>query len=487
MSDRLRTRGLRRRVVGAAVALTGVSMVAVALVLTVTLGDRLRDGIQADLDDRVQTAMELDGTVPAREILRRVAGDGVSARLDPAAPGDEPLLGAVAALPVPDGAIIIDVTGATRPAAPSPTADPADPRVATFIGSVEPSSTSRSGDGRITVRQALPSTGATLTLSASTSLVGPATADVLRTLAVVGVLVMVLGALAMSRLVGLTLAPLDGMTRLATSIARGERGQRLRPDRTDTEMGRAAEAFDGMLDALESAVADAQAAQERQRRFLADASHELRTPLATMAATAETLLRADHDRERVEELSVRLVRESRRAARLVEDLTAAARLDDGTTTATLRSVPLDLGALAAEAATRAEGHLGRTVPVGAPAEAVVVIADQERILQVLANLLDNAARWSPDDPVTMSVAREGGTGAVYVDDHGPGVPEADRERIFERLVRLQDDRARSSGGSGLGLAISRDLARAHGGDLVCGAGPHGARFTLTLPLAPAGG
>lgn len=501
MTDGLRTRGLRRRVVGAALALTGVSMVAVALVLTLTLGDRLRNGIRADLDERAQTAARLDGTVPAREILRRVAGDGVSARIDPATRQDLP----ARAVPVPQGALIVDGTGLNpvpvdggfrlaepvpegtnaAPAAPLAASGPTDTAAPYMVAVEAPSTaTATSGDGRIQLRQVLPSTGDTLTLSASTSLVGTATADVLRTLVVVGVAVLLLGALVMSRLVGLTLAPLDGMTRLATSIAAGERGRRLRPDRTDTEMGRAAGAFDGMLDALESAVADAEAAEGRLRRFLADASHELRTPLATMAATAETLLRTDHDRERVEELSVQLVRESRRAARLVEDLTTAARLDDGTAADALRSAAVDLGGLAAEAATRAEGHLGRAVTIRAPSRAVTVTADHERILQVLANLLDNASRWSPDGPITITVLRDGATGVVHVDDHGPGVPEPERERIFERLVRLQDDRARDSGGSGLGLAISRGLARAHGGDLVCGDGPHGARFTLTLPLAP---
>ncbi|MFN8122222.1 MAG: HAMP domain-containing sensor histidine kinase [Thermoleophilia bacterium] len=479
MSEGLRTRGLRRRVVGAALALTGVSMAVVAVVLMLTLGDRLRAGIRADLDQRAQTALQLDGTVPPQEIARRVGGNGVSARLDPPVRGEASGGATAAPAPVAVGTVVVDATGV----APTPAAGQVFIPSGGDLVLTGPASSSRSEGGRIVVRQVLPATGDTLTLAASTSLVGTATDRVLQLLVITGLSVMALGAVVMSRLVGLTLAPLDGMTRLAASIAGGERGRRLRPDRTDTEMGRAAEAFDGMLDTLETAVADAEDAQERLRRFLADASHELRTPLSAMAATAETLLRSEPDRERVEELSVRLVRESRRAARLLEDLTTAARLDDGTAAAALHPLPLDLGALAAEAANRAEAHLGRAVAVATPEGPMTVAADHGRILQVLANLLDNAHRWSPDGPVTMTVTRVGGAGAVHVDDHGPGVPEADRERIFERLVRLQDDRARESGGSGLGLAISRELARAHGGELVCASGPHGARFTLTLPAA----
>src|SRR5690606_118440 len=155
------------------------------------------------------------------------------------------------------------------------------------------------------------------------------------------------------------------------------------------------------------------------------------TPLSAMAATAETLLRDEPDRDRVEELSVRLVRESRRAARLLEHLPTPARLDDGTEAAALHPAQVDLGALAAAAANRAEALLGRAVTIAAPERPVTVTADHGRILQVLANLLDNAHRWGPDGPVTVTVAARAGTGAVHVDDHGPGVPEADRERIFE--------------------------------------------------------
>ncbi|RZL67174.1 MAG: two-component sensor histidine kinase, partial [Rhodococcus sp. (in: high G+C Gram-positive bacteria)] len=96
--------------------------------------------------------------------------------------------------------------------------------------------------------------------------------------------------------------------------------------------------------------------------------------------------------------------------------------------------------------------------------------------------LDNAGRFTPSGgTIRVAVGRD--THAfITVDDEGPGVAEADRERIFERLVRLNSARDRASGGVGLGLSIARTLARAHGGELVCLAGPSGARFRLTLPL-----
>ncbi|MBJ7351251.1 MAG: hypothetical protein JHD12_11810 [Rhodococcus sp.] len=113
---------------------------------------------------------------------------------------------------------------------------------------------------------------------------------------------------------------------------------------------------------------------------------------------------------------------------------------------------------------------------------VPVRVDVGRIEQILSNVLDNAGRFTPSGgTIRVAVGRD--THAfITVDDEGPGVAEADRERIFERLVRLNSARDRASGGVGLGLSIARTLARAHGGELVCLAGPSGARFRLTLPL-----
>jgi two-component system, OmpR family, sensor kinase len=161
-----------------------------------------------------------------------------------------------------------------------------------------------------------------------------------------------------------------------------------------------------------------------------------------------------------------------------------ARIEDG---APLERREVDLLELAqAEAERLALLAPGMTVSVdGDPTR---VDADPGRVTQILANLLENARRHGPTDgTVRIAVSSSGGEAALDVADEGPGVPEADRERVFDRLVRLDDARSRDAGGAGLGLSIARALARAHGGDLrvVDPVDPvdtaRGARFRLTLP------
>ncbi|MDF2825623.1 MAG: two component regulator - sensor kinase, partial [Mycobacterium sp.] len=114
---------------------------------------------------------------------------------------------------------------------------------------------------------------------------------------------------------------------------------------------------------------------------------------------------------------------------------------------------------------------------------LVADVDPVRIAQVLANLGDNARRHTPTGGViTVDVASHGGAAVISVTDSGPGVPDDQRENIFDRLVRLEDARTRDHGGAGLGLSIARALARAHGGELTCPPHHPGARFVLELPL-----
>jgi signal transduction histidine kinase len=290
--------------------------------------------------------------------------------------------------------------------------------------------------------------------------------------------------------VRLALRPLALMTRLARSIARGGRGWRLSPTRPDTELGQTAAAFDDMLDALEGAehqarVAEAasRASEERTKRFVTDAAHELRTPIAGVQAAAEAVLQQSPDasQEERDRLHLLLVRESRRASRLVNDLLDLARIDAGVD---LTMAQVDLRALADAQADRIR-VLAPELTVRVDGPPLAVWADEARITQIVANLLDNARHATrADGHIGVWLRQVGGFAELLVTDDGHGVPPGDRERIFDRLVRLDTARDRRFGGSGLGLPIARGFARAHGGDLSCEPPSEhiGAVFRLLLPI-----
>ncbi|MEU9631693.1 ATP-binding protein [Streptomyces luteogriseus] len=257
------------------------------------------------------------------------------------------------------------------------------------------------------------------------------------------------------------LRPVEGIRREMAAITQSEDLARRVPEPdTHDEIARLASTTNETLAALETSV-------ERQRRFVADASHELRSPIASLRTQLEVA--AAHpellDLDGAVEDTVRL-------QRLAADLLLLARLDAGERPGGAR---VDLAGLAREAA---EGRTGVTVD----AEPVEVTGSRGQLGRVLANLLDNAQRHARV-AVTVHVWREGDRAVVGVADDGDGVPEDDRERIFERFVRLDAARSRDDGGAGLGLAIARDVAVRHGGTLTAGRGPAGgALFELRLPL-----
>jgi two-component system, OmpR family, sensor kinase len=339
--------------------------------------------------------------------------------------------------------------------------------------------------------------GARLTLVAETSAIEQAQEQLRTVLLLVGLAALVVTGVVLVIAVRMALAPLDVMTRLARSIARGGRGWRLSPTRPETELGRTAAAFDDMLDALEGAEHQARAAEvqartaeaasraseERTRRFVADAAHELRTPIAGVRAVAEAVLQQSPDasREDTDRLLLLLARESQRAGQLVNDLLDMARIDAGVE---LTLAQVDVRALANAQAERSR-VLAPDLTVRVDGPALTVWADESRVTQIMANLLDNARHATdPDGHVGVRLRSVGPYAELLVTDDGPGVAPDDRERIFDRLVRLDIGRDRRHGGSGLGLPIARGFARAHGGDLTCerpgSAG--GAVFRLLLPV-----
>jgi signal transduction histidine kinase len=221
---------------------------------------------------------------------------------------------------------------------------------------------------------------------------------------------------------------------------------------------------------------------QRQRTFIADASHELKTPLALVKINAEVLERNPTDPENREVVEDQLAEIDRMDA-LLSDLLILARLD--AERLEVEDKPFDLAIVAAEAAGR---FLKRAAEEGVRLEVEVpdelpVRGDPERTAQVLAALLDNAVRHTPEGgTITVSGHLHHGRAEAWVTDTGPGISSEHLPRIFDRFYRAEEARTRKGGGTGLGLSIARDLARAQGGELsATSAQKGGATFTLKLP------
>ncbi|MDT5175702.1 MAG: two-component system, OmpR family, sensor kinase [Mycobacterium sp.] len=335
--------------------------------------------------------------------------------------------------------------------------------------------------------------GARLILVADTTQTTQVTRQLRELMIGAGLATLAVAALLLIAVSRAALRPLDRLTALAKDITTGGRGRRLRPSRTDTELGRAASAFDGMLDALEDselrarqAAEVAQRAEAATRQFLVDAAHELRTPIAGIQAAAEQLAanagqQEDDPEARGQYRRASLLQsDARRAGRLVADMLDLSRIDAGIS---LDRHDTNLAAIVDAEAQRAAMLAPQLSIVRTGLEQLTVLADPTRIAQILSNLLDNARRHTPADGlITIDLSADGGDAIVTVSDTGPGVPDDERFRIFERLVRLDAGRDRDHGGAGLGLSIARALARAHDGDLICVLHDGGARFRFSLPL-----
>ena len=272
--------------------------------------------------------------------------------------------------------------------------------------------------------------------------------------------------------VGSTLRPVGALRRGAEEITGAGAARRLPLPGAHDEVHRLGVTLNRMLDRLEEA-------GSRQRAFVADAAHELRSPLATMRAQLEVALQHPDDAD-WRPTAEGVLDDTLRLGRMVEDLLAAARLDSG---AAQRREVVDLGAVVRDVAARLPAP---RVPLRVDAApGVRVRGDTGELARAVQNLLDNALRHAATG-VDVSVEAERTLAVLAVADDGPGVPPADRERIFERFARLDDARSRDAGGTGLGLAIVRQVVRAHGGEVtVADAGP-GARFVAWLPAEGAG-
>jgi two-component system OmpR family sensor kinase len=290
-------------------------------------------------------------------------------------------------------------------------------------------------------------------------------------------------------LVQIGLRPLRAVERTAAAIADGELDQRVPGAGANTEVGRVARALNVMLGRIETAFgerdateADLRESEGRMRQFVANASHELRTPLAAISAYAELFERGASSRaDDLERVMTGIASEAGRMGHLVEDLLLLAHLDEGRP---LARRPVELVALAGEAAQTA-----RTVAPGWPVsltarEPVEVTGDAARLLQVLDNLLSNVRAHTPAGTTTeLGIARDADSALITCADNGPGLGTESGDRVFERFFRVDPSRSRQRGGAGLGLSIVDSIVRAHGGAVTAEArAGGGVTFSVRLPL-----
>ena len=284
--------------------------------------------------------------------------------------------------------------------------------------------------------------------------------------------------------VRLGLRPLSRIEVTAGQIAAGDLSRRVSPASSRTEVGRLGLALNAMLERLEQAFAARTASEERLRSFLADASHELRTPLASIRGYAELFrMGATRNEGDTETAMRRIEEESKRMGVLVEDLLTLARLDEAPQ---LSLAPVDLSELARDGVEDARAIApARAIELHAPA-AAIVSGDSNRLQQVLANLMRNALVHTPAaSPIEVSVDQDEREVTLSVRDHGPGLPDAEPERLFDRFWRAEGGRERGKAGAGLGLAIAAGLVAAHGGRIRAeNAGDGGALFVVVVPKVP---
>jgi len=359
--------------------------------------------------------------------------------------------------------------------------------------------------------------------------------------------VVVFGAATTQLLVTSTFSPLRDVEATAARFAAGDYSQRLGGATPNTEVGRLNRSLNTMLARIDRAFADRQRTVEQMRRFVGDASHELRTPLVSLRGYAELYrMGAITSPEDVAQAMDRIEREAIRMGGLVEDLLELARLDEAKP---LRLEPVDLLPIAQDAAldasvsnplrvitvvvperlddaaapTRAPAPAPE--PAAAPLAAItttgtisltgalsrwrrrrprvtsaplsvslapmpdvgpIVLAEGDKIRQVITNLMGNAMRFTPpDSPIELAVEvdRAGDFGQISVVDHGEGIPPQLREKIFQRFWRADTSRTRDTGGSGLGLAIVAGIVANHHGHVEVVETPGGgATFRVSLPL-----
>ncbi|KTS03653.1 sensor histidine kinase [Microbacterium testaceum] len=334
-------------------------------------------------------------------------------------------------------------------------------------------------------------------LDGTTVFAGSSQADVTATTSALTVILLAVSAatlliavVGLSLFVRRSLRPLDRVAEVAQrvstlSLSEGsvDIPDRVAPADTDpsTEVGRVGSSLNDLLGHVQSSLAARHHSEEQLRRFIADASHELRTPLASIRGYAQLSLGEDAPMTPTQARSFdRIESEAQRMASLVDDLLLLARLDAGQP---LRRDEVELTLLAVDAVS--DAHVADATHewrLDVTDDLISVTGDENRLRQVVANLLRNASTHTPPGTtVTLSLGREGREAVLRVTDTGPGIDPGVAGRLFDRFARADDARNRDAGSTGLGLSIAEAITAAHGGSISVESVPGRTVFEVRLP------
>ena len=333
------------------------------------------------------------------------------------------------------------------------------------------------------IARPLPSGEGTVVISVALDSVEKTVSGLTGIFFLISLIVLISIAVVARSLIKLTLKPLNQIEKTAAAIAEGDLSARLPEVNPNTEVGRLTGSLNTMLSRIEESFAIRTESESKLRRFVADASHELRTPLTAIRGFAELHRQgAVVGEEKTKELVSRIETESIRMSSLVEDLLLLARLDQSRE---LTIDPVDINHLVKEAvaSARAAGP-DHKIAISTANDEVFVLGDSMRIHQAIANLLANARTHTPaGTKIAVDILQDELETRISVSDNGPGLSDADQERVFERFFRADPSRVRVSGeGSGLGLAIVDAVMKAHGGSVeVKSKLSEGATFTIIFP------
>ena len=470
------TLSLRTRLLVALLALVAVGLVVAGVATYVSLRGFLLERVDAQLlDARIPMTMALTNSAGVSGLPGGPGGNPGGANLPPGTYGQ---LRDSSGNVINAGSFAYGQTDVPTPVLPSPLPVPSGGDYRVFTA--KSTASGQSSGFRVLVEN-VPSAARILVIAIPLN----ETRQTLGRLVVIEVVVSlaVLAALAVAAwfLIKRDLRPLETMAVTADAIAAGDLARRVQPAEPRTEVGRLGLSLNTMLSRIEEAFAERAATEEKLRRFLADASHELRTPLTSIRGYSEVFDRAKDDPENLALAMRRIEEESKRMGVMVEDLLVLARLGEGREP---ERAPVDLARIVDDAVSDARAASPARDIVLERVEAADVLGDDHQLRQVVANLLGNALRHTPDEAQIRLTLRAGdGRATLAVADDGPGLEADVAAKVFEPFFRADRSRARETGGAGLGLAIVAAIVEAHDGGVQLDTAPGaGATFTVTLPL-----